>query len=103
MTYFTSTQIHDAITAMAEAEADAHIAETIEDNKMYNARYESGEYTKDRWYRPQPTTVEEFDREDVVYELPIVLNDDPRIVGEIRRAHDLSAAHEWVIGTCDNA
>lgn len=68
MTY-TGTQIHDAITAMAEAKADAHIVETIEDNKEYNAKYDSGEYKKSAWYRPQPTTVEEFDREAVVDEL----------------------------------
>jgi len=66
---FTDTQIHNAIEAMAEAKVDAYIAETIEDNKKYNAKYDSGEYTKSSWYRPQPTSVEDFSREDIVAEL----------------------------------
>lgn len=69
MTYFTGTQIHDAIDAMAEAKVDESIAETIKDNIEYNAKYDSGEYTKSSWYRPQPTKVEEFDREEVRDEL----------------------------------
>lgn len=66
---FTGTQIHVAIEAWAESQVDKSIAETIEDNLGYNAKYDSGEYTKASWYRPQPVNAEDFDREEVRDEL----------------------------------
>jgi hypothetical protein len=67
---FTSTEIHDAIEAMAEAKVDESIAESIENNKEYNEKYGGrtvygygyGGQTKKV---PYPTTPEEFDRDDV--------------------------------------
>ena len=64
MTY-TGTQIYDAINAWAESAIDADIADSIKWNLEYNAKYDSGEYAKSSWYRPQPVKVEEFDREEI--------------------------------------
>lgn len=65
MTYFTGTQIHDAIDAMAAAGVDESIAESIKWNLEYNAKHDSGEYAKSRYYKPQPVKAEEFDREEI--------------------------------------
>jgi hypothetical protein len=75
VTYFTGTQIHNAINAWAESQVDASIAESIKSNQEYNEKYGGRTVYSYSGYRgepkkvPYPTTPEEFNREDVATQL----------------------------------